>query len=103
MIWYQSHCLFNLWFLLLFLYFFLVFVSFFCLFACVFVALVTPPPLTRLARPRSERKFSQVFLKAITVQPENLHVPAEPCHRYSRMGMQPGAVSSGFDSAVMMS
>ena len=75
----------------------------FCLFARVFVPLVTP--LTRLARPRSESvpgsflKFSQK--KVITVQPEGLHVPAEPYHRFSRMGIQPGAVSSGFDSVVI--
>ena len=77
----------------------------FCLFARVFVPPVTPL-LTRLARPRSESvpgNFIKFSLKAITVQPEGLHVPAEPYHRYSRMGMQPGAVSSGFDSVVMMS
>ena len=65
-----------------------------------------PAPLTRLARPRSESvpgSFLKFSLKAIKVQPKGLHVPAELFHRYSRMGMQPGAVSSGFDSVVMMS
>ena len=99
MIWYQSHCLFCFMVFVPFSILFSCFCFAFCLFALVFVPLVTP--FTLLARPRSG-SIQGSFL-GITVQPEGLHVPAEPYHRYSRMGMQPGAVSNGFDSVVMMS
>ena len=99
----KSLSFFVLWFLFLFLFFF-GFCFAFCLFARVFVPLVAP--FTRLAKPRSESvpgNFLEFSQKAITVQPEGLHVPVEPYHRYSRMGIQPEAVSSGFDSVVLMS
>ena len=63
----QSPCLFSFYGFCSFFYSFLVFVSHFVFFARVFVPLVTPPPLTRLAKPRSESvpgNFSRVFLKS---------------------------------------
>ena len=82
--------------------------SCFCFAFCLFARFINPlvTPLTRLAKPRSEsvpEGFLKFSLKAITVQPEGLHVPAEPYHWYSRMGVYPRAVSSGFDSVVLMS